>query len=100
VRDWVASQRALGNWDLLRKARKGLEKGVKRPISARDIELWDTITRLREHGRSLEAVHRLLAKRGTIPPMSRQGFNKLVARLDAMGVLPYKVTMRKPSKKS
>jgi hypothetical protein len=88
VREWVGNRRLLGSWDLLRQARAGLEKGVKRPIPYKCVELWDTITRLQDppapgkRGRSLEAIRRLLIKRGDIAPMTQQAFNKLVARLN------------------
>ncbi len=90
VRGWVRAMRSLGARDLLRRARRGLEKGIKRPIPLRDIELRDTIEQLQKPpaprmcGRSLEAIRRLLIKQGTIAPMTQQAFNKLVSRLNTV----------------
>lgn len=90
VRGWVASRRAHGEWDVLRRARVGLEKGVKRPIPTGDLELWARIRELQgssaggNERRTLEAIRRLLIEQGAIPRMTQQPFNKLVTRLNTV----------------
>jgi hypothetical protein len=90
VAGWAGSRRVLGEWDTLRDARVGLEKGVKRAVLNRDLDLSATIQELqqpREGGkqrRSLEAVRRLLIQERKIRPMTQQGFNKRVKELNTV----------------
>ena len=101
VKEFVAVQQALGQWDTLRRARSGLEKGVKRPMSWADLWVWSEADRLLGLGKRPEAIRcALVNKLANEPPpkgfsreeaiiqsqrlrkMSRQGFHKLLKRLD------------------
>jgi hypothetical protein len=44
ARGWIESKQRLGDWEALRWARRGLEKGVKRPHSREDLKLVEAIT--------------------------------------------------------
>jgi hypothetical protein len=46
-KEWFLTHRALGARTLLRSARIGLERGVKRPYSLKQLELKDEVLRLR-----------------------------------------------------
>jgi len=86
VRERIATLRALGDRDALRRPRIGLEKGVKRPFSPKDVALMAAISRYREGGRSLGSIRGTLISLRRIRRMSRQGFYKLVSRLGLQGL--------------
>lgn len=46
-KEWVSTRLALGDWESLRDARIGLEAGLKRPFSKRQLDLKDEVLRLR-----------------------------------------------------
>lgn len=91
VKPWLVAQRAVGNRDTLRRARSGVEKGIKRPWTKADVRLWDEIRRLAEEHEEQEGAklsqaraRKFLVARTIIRRMSRQGFHKLLKRLNLL----------------
>jgi hypothetical protein len=98
VAEALASQRRLGNRALLRRAKCGLERGVRPPL--RGPSEWtnpgldpervqDEYRRLRAQGHSFSRIHQTLAARGSIPnkagrPMSRQALREILASWGAL----------------
>lgn len=78
----IAILRALGDRGTLRRPRIGLEKGVRPPFSLQEVKIWDVIRRRRERGHSWAHIHRGLFREGRIKNMTKQAFDKLLARLD------------------
>jgi hypothetical protein len=76
VQDWAGSKRACGDKRYLRRARKGLEKGVKTPYRTSAQALGDLTTiELGMEGKSpAEIREELLAKK--LPPRSKEGIRK------------------------
>lgn len=56
---------------ILRRAKKGLEKGAKRVISKAELELTAEISRLRQQGESISNIFRILTHQGRIPLKTR-----------------------------
>jgi hypothetical protein len=81
VREWLTTRRALGQRDLLRRARSGVERATKRVLRPDDLRLAAEVERLASAGKSRSAVQRELTPR-LVKTMSRQGFHKLLTRLD------------------
>ena len=95
---WVRQARAWGWRDLLRKMHRGLERGVRGPLTIPDVELWGQIDRRRERGQSLEAIRRQLVAPGkTRGTASKRGFSKRYARLDEVETT-VDVVVRTPAK--
>jgi len=91
IKEWIQNRRLLGERDVLRRV-KGLEKGVKRPITMKDLQLWGRIRRqaekfAKEHKKlpTQEQIRKLMYNLKELPKMSRQAFNKMVDRLDLRG---------------
>lgn len=89
IAEYVSVNRLLGQWDLLRHARSGVEKGVRRPIPEADLHLWHEIEQAAVDyecrlGRppTQSMLKKLLIADRTLPRMSREGFSKLLERLD------------------
>jgi hypothetical protein len=97
--DWITTWRGLGARDLLRRAKCGLERGVRRPLrppsetlnpcfdSTLVIAEYQRLKRQRLGGKllSFRSIHRILAKRGIIPnrhgqPMTWQALDKHLRR--------------------
>jgi hypothetical protein len=78
-KNWVATLRAQGAKDFLRRAH--LDRGVRRPITRSELNLWAEIDSLREAGKSREDIRKDLIARGRWKG-SRQAFAKLLTRLD------------------
>ena len=95
VAEWVRMQTLLGDRKVLRKARVGAEKGVKRPYTEDEMKLDSTIRDLlrtyeQEYRRpctQARARKRLINDK-TIPRMTPQGFHKLLERLDLLHLFP------------
>ncbi|MGH6627026.1 MAG: hypothetical protein ACRECD_10885 [Burkholderiaceae bacterium] len=113
VRAWIVTQRGLGARDTLRRARSGVEAGVKRPLGLGELGVIYVTVTLAQLGQSPADVHRILAGRGPLSPslvaqltelgrrgketlkilgkrpllapMTRQAFYKLLDRLDLDG---------------
>jgi hypothetical protein len=45
--DWVLTHRGIGNRSLLRRTKTGIEKGVKRPRTLKEVEFLEELRRLR-----------------------------------------------------
>jgi hypothetical protein len=90
VTDRLRTLRAVGDRETLRRARRGLEKGVQRPLSVHDLDLCQEISDLVARGQyaNWEQIRRALTGKTTIPPMSRVAFLKLRGRLGFPGRLP------------
>ncbi len=82
VKMWIEGRRVLGERDVLRSAKRGLETSVKRPMKEKDLRIWASIKELRDAGKSWESIRRILINRGDLPRMTRQAFHMLLARLD------------------
>ena len=94
IAQYITVSRLLGQWDLLRRARSGVQKGVRRPVPQADLRLWDKIRCVaaeyeRRHGRppTQSMLRKLLVAKMAIPRTSRQGFHKLLTRLDLLHLL-------------
>jgi hypothetical protein len=90
VTDRLRTLRAVGDRETLRRARRGLEKGVRRPLSVHDLDVFQEISDLIASGKysNWEKIRRALTGRKIIPPMSRVAFLKLRGRLGFPGRLP------------
>jgi len=96
VADRLRTLRAVGDWETLRQGRIGLEKGVRRALSAqdpnseKDLNLCWKINDLVASGQysNWEKIRRALTRRTIIPRMSRVAFLKLRGRLGFPGRLP------------
>lgn len=53
---WLYTHQALGSKQLLRKAKRGLEVGVKRPLKIEKVELKNAVEYLRLHKKEVETV--------------------------------------------
>lgn len=85
VAGWLENLRILGQRALLRKARAGLEKGVRRPISPQELDLWYAIDTRREQGQSMEGIRKALVAEGLISPrVTRRGLQQ---RFDSLSGL-------------
>lgn len=108
VRAWLSTQRSLGEWDVLRRFRLGLEYGTKRTMSAHDFWIKLEATPLFEEGKKPEQIRRILRQKLRFPTpgdrnrwkewlgldrtdlkslaerlnCSRQNFNRLLKRLE------------------
>jgi len=91
VARWIQNYRTLGDRTALRRARIGVEKGVKSPLSTKQTALKDIIWELREQGKPWEGIRRILINSRQLPKMSRQNFHKLLTTLE----LPTPATIRK-----
>jgi hypothetical protein len=78
----ILTLRALGDRPTLARAKAPIEVGVLRPITKRQLALWEAIEDLLESGKSLEEVRRTLIKKRAIPTMSHQAFRKRLAALE------------------
>jgi hypothetical protein len=79
VQAFAGSRRALGNYEFLREARKGLETGVKRPYATVREALSDqTILDLGADGLSPGKIQKALKSQGLHAP-SREGIRKRLA---------------------
>lgn len=93
VKDWIAVHKALGNRGKLRKPRKGLERGVKRPYTEEQLMLITKVPELyRKLGYCIDRVRRHLINNGVafgkervkIKRVERQTF---YYRLESLGIL-------------
>lgn len=79
VRDFLRIRRALGDYEFLRKARKGVETGTKRPYSNPQEAMTDlTILELGVQGMSLGKIQKALIAQD-LPPPSREWIRKRLA---------------------
>lgn len=87
VKRWVGIRRALGQRQVLRRAKMGLERGVRSPFPKRS--RWDvapTVKELLEKGVTLRSAYRVLANQGRLAPsghdrpISWQAFYKWAKR--------------------
>jgi hypothetical protein len=95
IKHYVQTRRVSGGRQQLRDVRAGLEKGVRQPPASDELTLESTIRDLlrryeQEHGRrcTQARAYQLLVAGKTIPPMSRQGFHKLLQRLHILHLFP------------
>jgi hypothetical protein len=71
VQEFLQCRRAFGEREYLRRARRGLEKGVSAPYTDAEMK----ILKLREHGKSWEYI-----RRQEFPRASRQSFHGWITR--------------------
>jgi hypothetical protein len=89
----VSSWRAIGDRGFLRRARSGLEKGVRCPITPTELALISDIEARRAAGATWEAVRQsLVAERRLHPQTTRQAFHAWARRLFDV---PARITVRK-----
>jgi hypothetical protein len=69
------------NKDFLRKLHRGLEVGVRRQITERELIILAAIYDGQETRRSLRQIQRSLGRKGLVPHMSYQAFHKLATKL-------------------
>jgi hypothetical protein len=84
VKEWIETRRVLGEWDVLRRARRGLEKAVRRPLgsvrkkSLMTPELRAYIMKLAPT-MNRETVRRRMIEEGRLPEnYTKQAFHKLL----------------------
>jgi hypothetical protein len=100
MEEWIRTRRVVGNWEVLRRAKSGVQRGVKRPMTKVNLWLANESRRLFKQGNQPEAIRRALINilgdanysdlpgedarklRERLKGMSRQGFHKLLASLD------------------
>ena len=63
VREWLAARRSLGDWDELRRFRKGLERGVTKTMSKADFWLAFVAADLIKNGHEPEAIRKALIEK-------------------------------------
>lgn len=90
VERWLETRRALGERGVLRRAKVGLERGVRKPVrlikNTRTESIDRETARLRRRGLSLRSIYRVLANKGLLTPPGRprpvtwQAFHKWVRR--------------------
>jgi hypothetical protein len=98
VARWIAERKGNGDWRILRRARSGAEKGIKRPMTEKDLRVWaaiDSLARRNEEDDDAEPCTQIMAYRylrnnRVIPQMRRQAFRKLLARLDLLHRFPHR----------
>lgn len=73
---WLYARRVLGQRDVLRSIHKGLEKGVRAPMTPENVLLEVEIVRLHDEGFSPEDIGEQLE-----PPISRQAVEKRLKKL-------------------
>jgi hypothetical protein len=76
VYDYVFSYMALGNKEIIRKIKRGWEKGVKRPIKVKEIILLKYINKYRNNGKTWKEIRRNLMKRKIIGNISVAALKK------------------------
>lgn len=88
---WLVACRGVGQKDLVRRARSGLEKDIQPPFTMKQA-IMGRITSLaqdyfEEHGEwpQQEWIRRLMVKRKDISPITRQAFNNRVQQLGLRG---------------
>ena len=94
VQEFIHTRRSIGSWAALRRARSGVEKGV-RAMSAEDVYLRHDIVKLVEdyeqkHGKPLtqKRARSFLLAQQKISKMSPQAFNKLLKKLKLLSHFP------------
>lgn len=83
VLDFIYTYKALGNKEMLRAIKRGLEINVKRPIREKDINFINylgKIKKYRSEGKTWPQIRRILMKRKIIGNISWQAFRKKVAK--------------------
>lgn len=101
---WVAiHQSPFGDYAALRRARSGLERRVKAPMTEHEWAIAvAAFAAMRSGGENWAAVaQRGLTSAGVIARMSRQGFHKLLRRLEIpprspIQITPLRLTLRRP----
>lgn len=89
VKAWRASREALGDYDYLRKAKKGLECGVQRPYASGQHALADlTVLDLATDGLSATKIRESLIKAGLPAPSIRTIQKRLKAYSLQISILP------------
>ena len=96
VKPWVLAQRGIGNRKTLRRARSGVEKGMKPSLTDADVRLWGEIHDLAKeyeklHGTKISQakarkllVARSLVGQSSFRRRSRQYFHKLLKKLNLL----------------
>jgi len=80
IQEWYAVTARRGDRETLRRAKIGLEKGVKPPLPYAEAKLEVTIIDLYKAGMHLQEIHRTLQAQHAMRPMSWQAFHKWVTR--------------------
>jgi hypothetical protein len=101
--EWVAiHQSPFGDYEALRKARRGLERRIEVPMTEQECAIADAaFAAMRSGGENWAAVaQRGLSSAGVIEPMSRQGFHKVLRRLKILPrsliqITPLRLTFRR-----
>ena len=81
ISEFLYTYRTLGNKNILRKIKRGLETGIKRPIKMKDIRFilyLNKIVERRNEGETWKELRRDLMKRNIIEKMTWQGLEKKV----------------------
>jgi len=89
VKERIRTYRGRGERNLLRRAKQGLEKGVRRPNSQEEMEMFSEIYRLsRERRLSLRSIYKNLHEKRTAPYRgSWQAFQKWCERHNVQELL-------------
>jgi len=77
--EFVYTYKALGDKKILRQIKRGLETGVKRPLTINDIKFEsyvDRITKYKDEGKTWKVIRRTLRKRKIIGKMTLPGLQK------------------------
>lgn len=83
VHEFVYTHRAFGDKQILRRIKRGWEKGTKRPIKEKDIKFYfyrEKIEKYRSKGKTWLQIRRDLMKRKIISNISLQALQKKIAK--------------------
>lgn len=87
VKRWIDVRKVLGDWDALRRPRKGLEAGVKHPYTTEEFILITQVPALYKRLCSIEAVRRHLINTSKIKRIKKQTFHEKLERLGIIEAL-------------
>jgi hypothetical protein len=79
VFDIVYTHKILGNKEIIRKIKRGWEKGVKRPLTITDLRFINNLEKIAEYrikGKSWPQIRRILMQRKIIVKMTWQALRK------------------------
>lgn len=83
VSEFIYTHKALGNKDILRQIKRGLEKGAKRCLKYDDIQFKNYLDKIKEYrnsGKTWKEIRRILMKRKIIGNISWQALRKKVGK--------------------
>lgn len=83
VHEFVYTYRASGDKEILRRIKRGWEKGVKRPIEEKDVKFYvylEKIEKYRSEGKTWPQIRRILMKRKVIGNITLEALRKKIAK--------------------